>query len=428
MSPPTAPATGPTAQPGAGAAAGMGAGAGAGARAPANLAGEVRLRAGAGLPAIDSSRPEVVPRLAPGKPADQLPDLLAAVHSLCAQAHRLTARRAVLAARGDTDPGRTAGEAQALRLATARDQILRIVHDWPRQLPGATPPGLSHAARDAASALLLRACPLWRSDWPAEERLAALPDWLAHALLAMPVADWLAAHTGDPQGWAARWALGQASLAKPPLIARLLASQLTGPARADRLMASAPAATLLAGDEAALQARLREIAAALAREPGFWIAPQLADSLPDTGPWNRRHGPAAAVHSAWDRLVARVVDLLQLASPEGEHWLTRGALTLSPGEGIAWTEMARGLLIHWVRLDPTGQTVEACRVLAPTEWNFHPRGVLAQALAGLSGRPADERPVAAQRLAVAFDPCVAFSIDAADAPTERATAEGSPDA
>lgn len=399
-----------------------------GARATAHLAGEVRLRAGAGLPAIDSSRPELVPWLAPGKPADQLPELLAALHSLCAQAHRLTARRAVLAARGDGDPARTAGEAQALRLATARDQVLRIVHDWPRQLPGATPAGLSDAARDAASALLLRACPLWRSDWSAEERLAALPDWLTHALLAMPAADWLAAHAADPPGWAAGWARGKAATPKPPLIARLLASQLGGPVPADALAAPASAATLLAGDEATVPAQLRRIATALDHEPGFWIAPHLDGVLPDTGPWNRRGsagGPASAVHSAWDRLVARVVDLLQLASPEGEHWLTRGALTLAPGEGIAWTEMARGLLIHWVKLDASGQTVEACRVLAPTEWNFHPQGVLAQALARLSDRPADERRVAAQRLAVAFDPCVAFSI--VDT-IEDGPSEGSPDA
>jgi Ni,Fe-hydrogenase I large subunit len=167
-----------------------------------------------------------------------------------------------------------------------------------------------------------------------------------------------------------------------------------------------------------------QLAGDLAIKPGFWTAPQIDGAVPDTGPWSRRNGPdgtASPALTAWDRLVARVVDLLQLASPGGAAWLCTGAQSPAPGEGIAWTEMARGLLVHWVRLDASGQTVTACRVLAPTEWNFHPRGVLARALAGLSERPADERPVAAQRLAVAFDPCVAFSI--ADAP-----AEGAPDA
>ncbi|MBP6250510.1 MAG: nickel-dependent hydrogenase large subunit [Leptothrix sp. (in: Bacteria)] len=385
----------------------------------ADLAGAVRLSAGGRLPTIASSRPELTPRLAPGKSADQLPELLAALHSLCSQAHRLTARRAVAAARDRLTDLDLSAEAQALRLATARDQLLRIVHDWPRQLPGATPRGLSDAARDAASALLLRACPLWRNEWTAEERLADLPDWLAHALLGQPVAQWLEAHDADPQRWAMTWARDQAAAAKPPLMARLLASQLDGPAPADALIAPAITPALPASDDAAGQAQLRRLGACLVSEPGFWAAPHLNGAIPDTGPWSRHRGAPGSVDSAWARLVARAADLLRLAGPEGGQWLNRGALTLSPGEGIAWTEMARGLLIHWVKLDATGQTVEACRVLAPTEWNFHRRGVLAQALAGLSARPADERRLAAQRLAVAFDPCVAFSIvDSLDAAKE----------
>ena len=89
------------------------------------------------------------------------------------------------------------------------------------------------------------------------------------------------------------------------------------------------------------------------------------------------------------RLIARLVDLLRLAAPGGAHWLAEGALPLARGEGIAWTEMARGLLVHWVRArDGRRGPTRACaryRVLAPTEWNFHPHGVLAQALAALRG-------------------------------------------
>jgi hypothetical protein len=383
--------------------------------ATADLAGALRLCAGGPLPTIASSRPELVPRIAPGKPADALPDLLASLHSLCSQAHRLTARRAVAAARDRLDGLDRTAEAEALRLATARDQLLRLVHDWPRQLPGATPPGLSDSARDAAAALLLRSCPLWRSEWPAAERLAALPDWLAHHLLGQPLAEGLAL-LGESTATVTAWAGSRAQGSKPPLLARLLASQLEGPAPATELRAPALAVGLLDGDEAAVTARLGRLAQALAGEPGFWTAPQIDGAVPDSGPWSRRQGPDRPARSAWDRLIARAVDLLRLAEPDGATWLSTGALSPAPGEGLAWTEMARGLLIHWVRLDASGQTVTACRVLAPTEWNFHPRGLLAQAMSGLSDRPAGERPLAAQRLTVAFDPCVAFSIQ--DGPTE----------
>ncbi|TXC66644.1 hypothetical protein FSC37_14910 [Piscinibacter aquaticus] len=86
------------------------------------------------------------------------------------------------------------------------------------------------------------------------------------------------------------------------------------------------------------------------------------------------------------------------------------ALPLGPGEAISWTEMARGLLVHWVQLEdgPRGPRVADCRVLAPTEWNFHPHGVLAQTLATLRG---DDRAEQAARAAVAFDPCVEFDVE-----------------
>jgi Ni,Fe-hydrogenase I large subunit len=115
------------------------------------------------------------------------------------------------------------------------------------------------------------------------------------------------------------------------------------------------------------------------------------------------------------RLIARLVDVLRLAAPGGRDWLAEGALPLAPGEAVAWAEMARGLLVHWVRLEdsPQGPRVADCRVLAPTEWNFHPQGVLAQALASLRGEGATAQ---AARAAVAFDPCVEFVVDAAQEP------------
>ncbi len=64
--------------------------------------------------------------------------------------------------------------------------------------------------------------------------------------------------------------------------------------------------------------------------------------------------------------------------------------------------MARGLLLHSVQLDRIA-TVMEYRVLAPTEWNFHPAGSLGQAVASLAPDDRDS----ARLLAAAFDPCVA---------------------
>jgi len=115
----------------------------------------------------------------------------------------------------------------------------------------------------------------------------------------------------------------------------------------------------------------------------------------------------------WTRLTSRWLELVEIAArgataTDGGPLLAAGSLALARGEGIAWCEMARGLLFHWVRLDADG-AVRDYRVLAPTEWNFHPAGALASEVARLD--PADT--AAAGALAAAFDPCVACAIVAA---------------
>ena len=78
------------------------------------------------------------------------------------------------------------------------------------------------------------------------------------------------------------------------------------------------------------------------------------------------------------------------------------------GVGIAQVEAARGLLIH--RVAVAGERVRDYRILAPTEWNFHPRGAVAL---GLSVLPtADERTLShlAGLFATAVDPCVEYDV------------------
>ena len=94
---------------------------------------------------------------------------------------------------------------------------------------------------------------------------------------------------------------------------------------------------------------------------------------------------------------------------DGALRLDHGALDLGGGAGLAWCEMARGLLVHRVQLDADGQRVRSWQVLAPTEWNFHPTGTLAHTLATLREDDSGRRD-AARLLAVAFDPCVEFEV------------------
>ena len=77
---------------------------------------------------------------------------------------------------------------------------------------------------------------------------------------------------------------------------------------------------------------------------------------------------------------------------------------------MAWVQNARGLLLHRVALDAQGM-VDDYRIVAPTEWNFHPDGALVHGLTGLAADD-EARLVRQARLAVqALDPCVACRVE-----------------
>ncbi len=82
-------------------------------------------------------------------------------------------------------------------------------------------------------------------------------------------------------------------------------------------------------------------------------------------------------------------------------------------DGIAWAQLpaARGLLIH--RLVLREGVVYDYRIIAPTEWNFHPQGVVAQGLRTLRGDDDNLRRQAALWI-TAVDPCVQYQLSLVD--------------
>jgi coenzyme F420-reducing hydrogenase alpha subunit len=91
-----------------------------------------------------------------------------------------------------------------------------------------------------------------------------------------------------------------------------------------------------------------------------------------------------------------------------------GACQLPGGGGAAWVENARGLLLHLARFDTQGRA-SLYRIVAPTDWNFHPAGAVALALCGAA---ATDRDTLAQRITTlvrSLDPCVAWQLEWDDA-------------
>jgi len=162
-----------------------------------------------------------------------------------------------------------------------------------------------------------------------------------------------------------------------------------------------------------------EIAACLDADDDFIAAPQWQGRPCETGAFARGADHPlvlAARETHGDGLLARsLARLVEVASlPNRIEALISGDQTTAQdatrAPGIGQVEAARGRLVHRVLLD--GDTVTRYRILAPTEWNFHPHGVVAQALTGL---PATGNPRRLAGLLVeAVDPCVGYDLEMDD--------------
>jgi len=362
------------------------------------LGGALWWRAGQARPHnLRSTRPDWVGRIASGLPASRLPATLGSLFSLCGHAHSLCAGMAVNAALG-RDDGITRATRRSLAQQTLREHLRRIALDWPRQL--AAEPA-ADTALDAAARWLAR-CPAFASAAAPGETAA----WFEAELLGTAPAEWLAAWEHDPATWLAHWCEhGRGRLALLLQACRLATSSTLPKVPALQLHADA--------------GELRGFASNLLNDRAFARQPRWRGHCAETGVWTRLNEAAPQrMNSAWLRFGARLAECVRLALPDaparcGAHWLSLGALPLAPFEAIAWVEMARGLLLHHVQLEGSGDTarVVACHVVAPTEWNFDADGAVARVLEQLPKQPADKGLRRLSALMAAYDPCVPHQQD-----------------
>lgn len=372
------------------------------------LAGEYQLRPG-DRPAVVGQRPVLgagqLGQLLRGQHGDEVTRSLGSVFTLCAHAHRRTASLALAAALDPSHALKPASQPVHLWLETARDHLRSMALDWPQRLPEAHVGG--------PDLQWLRDCPVTlKSPRTALDAAAALAQlvqlrhWLEQLMLGRSISQWL--HDWEAPETFADWCQSKAADWPPARFLHdwyPLASQLHIPAHGLQVLHQDP-------DQQSQH--LTGLARAMAQTPEFAQYPTWQGQCAENGPWTRqRQGPQqdGAPRSAWWRMCARWLELLALADaashPDDSAMplLSSGALWLAEGQALGWCEMARGLLLHWVQLDRQGG-VQDYRVLAPTEWNFHPQGALAQAVAAL--KPHDR--LAAAMLAAAFDPCVNCSV------------------
>ncbi len=115
------------------------------------------------------------------------------------------------------------------------------------------------------------------------------------------------------------------------------------------------------------------------------------------------------------RWVARLIDLANIPQQMRALFKQLNAQVKSPINtqlahdlGISQVEAARGRLVHRVEIEQ-GRICQY-QILAPTEWNFHPRGVLVQSLQELDGKDRQELEQLAHLIINTFDPCVGYQL------------------
>lgn len=141
----------------------------------------------------------------------------------------------------------------------------------------------------------------------------------------------------------------------------------------------------------------------------FCLQPQWQGQAAETGALARRG--AAAGGACARRWRARLAELRDWASGTARVGAggTASSTPLAPGIGRALVETARGLLMHEIVLD--GDTVADYFIVAPTEWNFHPRGPLPGWLLGRDAIDREALRGLVARCVAALDPCVRWELD-----------------
>jgi uptake hydrogenase large subunit len=342
---------------------------------------------------VRSQRPQPR-RLLLGHPPGHARVVIPRLYSLCGDAQTVAVDALLgLIGTGEIDPGRSAAWAGQIRLETIREHLWRLGLDWPRAIGVDPQPGplrelLTARARFAADRDAAGA-------WAVQTSLA---------LFGASPARWL--DSSDPSAFD-----GWLHEAGTPLAALLsgLRPRLAGLGRSRAPFFRGTDLEPLAGG---VLPRLRE-------DPDFHWRPDWEGRVFEMGPLARnREQPLIAAFlvdqgaaDAWIRVVARVLELaLGLRSmAAGTPALPALAGHVDDGEAVVALEMARGVLLHWMAVE--GGVTRDYRIVAPTEWNFHPRGPALEGLLQL--RASDERQLqeAVTLQVMALDPCVQYQLE-----------------
>lgn len=334
---------------------------------------------------LHSTRPDIAATLLTGRTPQQLMAAVPRLFSVCGASQDVACRLAQAAAAGTAPDAATLAQCSAeVGNEIVRESTRRALLDAPRHIGEAPHADALQAARKAM-------------QWPALGGDAATA--IGMAVFGMRCDAWLALDT--PEALAA-WVDAGATATSREL----------QPCNDDH---GTVAALLPATDPAE---HIADWLPAPGIDAHFAQRPLWRGQPAETGALARLQADplvSALVRQNTSRVrtrhVARLRELAQLLC--GAMPALAGVLATPVGDGVAWVENARGLLVHQLRL--ADGISQAYRIVAPTEWNFHPDGAIALALRGTPAADAGEARRRAERLIDSLDPCVDYHVECFDA-------------
>jgi coenzyme F420-reducing hydrogenase alpha subunit len=347
---------------------------------------------------------------------------LPTLFSVCATAQSVACAGAIETALGHAASPRCAQIRRMLVDAeTVREHLWRVLLDWPDFL-GAAVDAPAMARVMAASGRLRAALsvgadlmrPVAGDPVPdldtARDCLEELSSLSADHLFGEPPASWL--DRTDSAHGLRTWA------GETHKVAARLLNELDARGWAAAGRSAVPSLPVLSPAE--LDARL-----GAGDVEAFVSAPTWDDGPAESSPYSRNlSNPVVAGlteecgNGLLPRLGAQLVELaaLQAGLLSGLETLRSdtGLPTPDPivglpaAVGIAQVQAARGLLVHRATL--LGDLVADYRILAPTEWNFHPGGAVVAGLAALPDVDDETLGRLAGLFITAVDPCVEYEL------------------
>lgn len=363
-----------------------------------------------GAAKISSNRPLGITRQFPGRRPEEVMRAVSLVFAVCRSAQAAACAGAFEQALGiEARPETKRVRSLLVLMETAREHALRILRDWPVFLPEGKPAGpevlkdlmmiagvFERHLNGGGSAMQIGGDADAASPY-IEEASVRLSAFLSATVFGE-----------DPGGWRER--IKKENLAEWAWVGQTQAQRLIrfilGRGLADAGTAYFTPLPPLHHEQL--------LAVLFGPDADAFVAAPLWDGLPcETSPLSRQHAHPL-VKAMGSGLAARLAACLaELAGIPGSMLTTLDEAEAQPepannGEGWAQVEAARGRLIHAVRME--GGHVACYRILAPTEWNFHPHGAAARGLAHIASPVQENIRSLAGLFVTAADPCVGYEV------------------